>query len=140
MIEYKRFCAERIDEVYEIYEANRWGSYLHDKEKLRRAFEQSLYILGAFENDRLVGFVRCVGDAEYIIYVQDLVLAPSYFRKGIGRELMKRASEAYPDVRQFVLITDRDDEGANAFYRAIGLSNDCNGFPVNTYFRVNTDE
>lgn len=138
MIEYKKFSSELIDEVYEIYEANKWENYLNDKERLSGAFERSVYILGAFENDRLVGFVRCVGDSEYILYVQDLIVKPSHQRKGIGRELIGKVSEAYPDVRQFVLITDRDDEVSNSFYKAIGLSKDCNGYPVNAYFRAKT--
>lgn len=135
MIEYRSFCDEMIDEVYETYKENGWESYLKDKKKLCRAFRQSLYILGAFENGSLVGFVRCVGDAEYIIYIQDLIVKPSHFRKGIGSELIRRVSEKYAGVRQFVLITDREDSAANAFYRSVGLVPDINGFPVNIYFR-----
>ena len=48
---------------------------------------------------------------------------------------MKQTSDHFPAVRQFVLITDRDDETANAFYRAIGLAEDFNGYPINHYFR-----
>lgn len=135
MIEYRSFCDDSIDEVYGIYKENHWESYLKDKAKLCRAFRQSLYVLGAFENGSLVGFVRCVGDEEYIIYVQDLIVKPSHFRKGIGSELIRRVSEKYAHVRQFVLITDREDAAANAFYRSVGLVSECNGFPVNTYFR-----
>lgn len=135
MIEYGEFRLDYLDDAYRIYEENGWKNYLHDTDKLSRAFRQSLYILGAFEDDRLVGFVRCVGDAEYILYVQDLIVKPSHQRKGIGRELMRRVSEAFPAIRQFVLITDRDDEVSNAFYQAIGLSSDCGGYPINVYFR-----
>lgn len=136
MIEYKEIRSEYMEEAYKIYEENHWESYLHHKDKLTRAFEKSLYIVGAFENDRLVGFARCVGDAEYILYVQDLIVKPEYQRKGIGKELMRLVSEAFPTVRQFVLITDADDKISNEFYQAIGMSRDCNGYPINTYFRT----
>ena len=135
MIEYREFGSELIDEAYKIYEENRWESYLNNKAKLSRAFESSLLVIGAFEDGRLVGFVRCVGDAEYIVYVQDLIVRPTHHRQGIGRELMKLASDAFPAVRQFVLITDSDDAVSNAFYKAIGMSPDCNGYPINAYFR-----
>ena len=95
MIEYKPFGSERIEEIYKIYEENEWSSYLGDKEKLVRAFNNSLYILGAFDKDHLIGFVRCVGDDEYIVYVQDLVVLSAYHRKGIGRKLMETVSERY---------------------------------------------
>lgn len=136
MIEYRQFGAERLEEVCRIYEENGWKSYLGDPERLSRAFEKSLYLLGAFEDGRLIGFARCVGDAEYILYVQDLIVSPARQRKGVGRELMRRVSEVFPAVRQFVLITDRDDASSNAFYRAIGLSSSCGGYPINTYFRT----
>ena len=135
MIEYREFNSALIDEVHEIYEANKWESYLGNKEKLARAFDRSLYIIGAFDSEKLVGFARCIGDGEYILYVQDLIVHPSYFRRGIGRGLMKMVSARFPSVRQFVLITDEDDPDSNAFYRAIGLVEKCNGYPVNHYFR-----
>ena len=139
-IEYQEFGSERIEEVYKIYEENEWTSYLGDKDKLVRAFDRSLYILGAFDDNKLVGFVRCVGDDEYIVYVQDIVVLSAYHRKGIGRELMKRVSERYPLIHQFVLITDQDDEVSNAFYKAIGMSENCNGYPINHYFRIKNNE
>lgn len=135
MIKYKEFGSERIEEVYEIYEENQWESYLGNKDKLTVAFKQSLFIFGAFENDKLVGFVRCIGDGEYILYVQDLIVKSSHHRKGIGRELMKQVFQKFSDVYQLVLITDRDDEIANTFYQSIGMVTVCNGYPVNHYFR-----
>ena len=135
-MEYREFGSERIDEIVEIYRANGWTSYLGDRDRLVGAFDSSLYVLGAFEDGQLVGFVRCVGDGEFILYVQDLIVLPSHVRRGIGRELMRRVSERYPNVRQFLLITDEADEAANAFYRAIGMTRDLGGFPVNLYFRA----
>lgn len=135
MIEYREFRSERIEEIYQIYKENQWESYLKDKDKLARAFEQSLFVIGAFEDDHLVGFARCIGDNEYILYVQDLIIKPSHYRKGIGKELINRVSQKYSNVRQFVLITDKEDKVANAFYQAVGLVQECNGYPVNHYFR-----
>ena len=135
MIEYMEIRSEFTDDVYKLYEENQWNAYLDDKEKIARALDHSLCMIGAFENEQLVGFVRCVGDGEYIVYIQDLIVKPSHFGRGIGRELMNRISEKYPVVRQFVLITDATDEAANNFYRSIGLVNEFKGFPVTHYFR-----
>ena len=135
MIEYRPFGAELTEEAALIYRKNGWESYLGDQEKLARAFRQSTWLLGAFDGDRLVGFARCVGDGEYILYVQDLIVLPAYQRQGVGRRLMELVSERFSGVRQFLLITDKDDETSNAFYRAIGMVPDCNGYPVNHYFR-----
>lgn len=121
MITYKEFGTERINEVVKIYERAGWSAYLSDHEKLVRAFENSLYILGAFEETRLVGFIRCVGDGEHILYVQDLIVDVEFKRRGIGKALLQKVMERYADVRMFTLITDAGDEQANAFYQAVGM-------------------
>ena len=135
MLTYREFGAECLAEVQEIYVACGWTSYLGDEEKLRRALGRSLFLLGAFEDGALVGFVRCVGDGEHILYVQDLIVTPAMQRKGIGRELMRQVSERFAGVRQFLLITDAEDAVSNAFYRAIGLKTMPGGCPCTAYFR-----
>ena len=132
---YREFGAECLAEVREIYAACGWTNYLEDEETLRRALEQSLFLLGAFEDGALVGFVRCVGDGAYILYVQDLIVTPALQRKGIGRELMRQVSERFAGLRQFLLITDAEDAVSNAFYRAIGLKTTLGGYPCIAYFR-----
>ena len=135
MIEYREFGSRLIEDIYRIYEENGWSAYLSDKDKLIRSFDKSLYILGAFDEEKLVGFIRCVGDDEYIVYIQDLIIRPEYQRKGIGKKLMELTSKRFSSVRQFVLITDKNDEVSNAFYQAIGLTEEFNGYPITHYFR-----
>ena len=127
MLTYREFGAECLAEVQEIYAACGWTSYLGDEDKLRRALERSLFLLG--------GVVRCVGDGEHILYVQDLIVRPALQRKGIGWALMRQVSERFAGVRQFLLITDAEDAVSNAFYRAIGLKTTLGGYPCTAYFR-----
>ena len=121
MIEYKQVSAALLKDIKTLYEQHGWLAYLQDDAKLKRAFDSSLYMLGAYDGDELVGFIRCVGDGGHIVLVQDLIVAPDYQRTGIGRALMKQISEKYADVRMFMLVTDAQDENANAFYQAIGM-------------------
>lgn len=123
-----------MDEALAIYENAGWRAYLGDREKLARAFGNSLYLLGAFDGDRLVGFIRCVGDGEHIVYAQDVIVHAEYRRRRIGKELMRRAMEEYRHVRMFTLITDAADEDANAFYRSMGLKS-CVENGILGYFR-----
>jgi len=134
MIEYKEFDVKYIDEVTKIYEKAGWLAYLGDKEKLIRTFNNSLYIIGAFEENKLVGFIRCVGDGEHIVYVQDLIIDVEYKRQGIGRALIDKVMDKFSSVRMFTLITDLADEVSNSFYKAIGFKKlDDNGLVG--YFR-----
>ena len=114
---------------------NWWTAYLDDVEKLKRLFKNSLYVLGAFDNGLLVGFIRCVGDGEHIIFIQDLIVAPDYYRQGIGKKLYSLASNHFKDVRTFLLITDADDTRSNSFYQAMVMTDNNKTCPLKTYIR-----
>ncbi|MDD6034331.1 MAG: GNAT family N-acetyltransferase [Oscillospiraceae bacterium] len=127
-IRLRPFGSERLDEIKALYENAGWTAYLQNDDKLLRAFDSSLYTLGAFADGRLVGFARCVGDGEHIVYLQDLLVDIPWQRRGIGRRLMEQVLEHYHGVRMFLLCTDAGDDGANAFYRALGLTSPDSGY------------
>lgn len=89
--------------------------------KLINAFHKSLYILTAWDKDKLVGLIRVIGDGQFIIYIQDLLVAEEYQRRGIGSNLLKKVLEKYKKVRQKILLTDNTEE-TNAFYKASGFN------------------
>lgn len=62
-----------------------------------------------------------MGDGLTIVYLQDILVAPSHQRLGIGRELLRRVFEPYSEVRQKVLLTD-DEPGQRLFYEAMGFT------------------
>lgn len=134
MISYKEFDSSLLSEVKEIYARQQWNSYLKNDEKLRVAFDNSLYLLGAFDGEFLVGFVRCVGDGEHIVLVQDLIVRPGYQRKGIGTALFQAVWDKYIDVRMFQVITDIEDIVDNHFYQSFGMKKLVDGHMVG-YFR-----
>ena len=134
MIVYKEFGRELLEMVKEIYQEEGWYAYLGNDEKLARAFQNSLYILGAFEGEKLIGFVRCVGDGEHILLVQDLIVDKKHRRQGIGTTLFKAAWDKYADVRMFQVVTDLYDEADNHFYQSLGMRKLVEGDMV-SYFR-----
>ncbi|CEK34988.1 acetyltransferase [[Clostridium] sordellii] len=121
MINYKEFDSSMIEEIKDIYKKESWNAYLKDDEKLIRAFDNSLYIMGAFDNCKLVGFIRCVGDGEHILVVQDLIVEPKYQQRGIGTYLFKTIMQKYSNVRMFMVVTDLEDIVDNKFYKSFNL-------------------
>lgn len=109
-----------ITQILELYEANKWGAYTEDPHTLIDGIAQSLYSLGAYDGDKLVGLIRVIGDGETIIYIQDILVLPEYYRKGIGTSLMQRVLLKYQDVRQINLTTD-NTEKQRAFYESLGF-------------------
>ncbi len=134
-IEYREFdFAPYIERIKEIYAEEGWYAYLQDDEKLKRAFENSFYLLGAFDSKKLIGFLRCVGDGEHIILIQDLILDKAYRRKKIGSTLFKMTSEYFQNARMFHVVTDIRDVADNAFYRSFGMKKLADGDMI-SYFR-----
>ena len=121
MIEYKELTSASLEAIKSLYQQHGWLAYLQDDAKLARAFDQSLYTLGAYDGEELVGFIRCVGDGEHIVLVQDLIVAETHLRQGIGKTLMQNIYEHFSDVRMLMLLTDAMDERANAFYQSLGM-------------------
>lgn len=120
MITYQEFGCECLDQVMRLYTAENWTVY-QDPHQLRRAFERSLYVLGAFEGETLLGMIRCIGDGEYDLYVSDLIVAREHRQLGIGTTLLSAAMKKYGHVENFVLMTGLEEAANNRFYRSMGM-------------------
>ena len=100
---------ERAEEkdIYNLYKDVGWKLYTDSFKELLLGIDSSLYVLYAYDGDRLVGLIRVVGDGYTIVYVQDLLILREYQSKGIGSALLNRVFEKYSQVRQKLLLTDR---------------------------------
>ena len=117
------------DQVIHLYENAGWISYTNDPDKLMQAIENSLKVISAWDQDKLVGLVRVVGDGLSILYVQDILILTDYKRMGIGSELMNAVMTEFKDVRQKVLLTE-DAEETRKFYEALGFKSCDDGITV----------
>ena len=63
------------------------------KEQAKKALENSLYTVVAYENGKPVGMGRVVGDRAVICYVQDLIVIPEYQSRHIGSLLIEHIIE-----------------------------------------------
>ena len=130
----KPYSLYKEAEILPLYESVGWVFYCKHPEVLEKAFANSLCVLAAYEHDRLVGLIRCVGDGYTILFIQDLLIYPAYQRRGIGTALMNALLEKYPHVYQIELATD-NTEKTIAFYKSFGFHNltdlGCCGFLKN---------
>ena len=107
-------------EILPLYASVGWTAYTDQPETLRRGFENSLLTLAAYEENRLIGVLRAVGDGQTIVFVQDLLILPEYQRRGVGTALLRELLSRYPQVRQIELTAD-DSPSLLAFYRKTGF-------------------
>ena len=109
------------DEILSLYSSVGWTAYTDNPDSLLRGIRNSLLTLAAFDEDRLLGLIRCVGDGETIIYVQDILVYPEFQRRGIGSALLRELLGRFPNVRQTVICTD-PEERTLAFYKSLGFA------------------
>lgn len=104
-----------------LYEDAGWASYLKNDTAFKDMFTKSLDVLGAYENDELIGLVRVVGDDNHIVYIQDILVLKNHQRQGVGNALINTILNRYSHVRQIVLMTDATDAAACKFYQNNGF-------------------
>ena len=81
-------------------------------------FINSTLVISAWEGDRLIGAVRVLSDRVIRSVIYDLVVDPEFQNKGIGKELIKRCIEHYPNSEWLVQTT----EEIASYYERIGFA------------------
>lgn len=131
MIKYKYGPVKESEKIYDLYKDVGWIAYTQDFTSLLKGMENSLSIITAWDEDKLVGLIRVIGDGETIIYVQDILVLEEYQGCGIGSKLLSDIFIRYESVRQKILLTDRLEKNIK-FYEKNGMKDvsdlDCVAF------------
>ena len=130
MINITKESSVSVDDVLPLYQAVGWTNYTNQPQMLEQALSHSLATYLARDGEEIVGLVRLVGDGFSSVFVQDLIVLPSYQRQGIGSNLMKQALADYKDAYQIQLATEQTEKNLG-FYRSLGFETlstyDCTG-------------
>ena len=130
MINIRKEMSVSIDDVLHLYQAVSWTNYTNQPQMLEQSLAHSLAIYVARDGEEIVGLVRLVGDGFSSVFVQDLIVLPSYQRQGIGSALMKEALGDFKDAYQVQLATEQTEKTLG-FYRSLGFETlstyDCTG-------------
>ena len=130
MITVRKQGVVTLDNILHLYQAVGWTNYTNQPQRLEQALSHSLATYLARDGEEIVGLVRLVGDGFSSVFVQDLIVLPSYQRQGIGSNLMKEALADYKDAYQIQLATEQTEKTLG-FYRSLGFETlttyDCTG-------------
>ena len=130
MIKITKETSVSIGDVLPLYQAVGWTNYTNQPQMLEQSLAHSLATYLARDGEEIVGIVRLIGDGFSSVFVQDLIVLPSYQHQGIGSALMKKALGDFKDVYQVQLATD-ESEKTLGFYRSLGFETlstyDCTG-------------
>jgi ribosomal protein S18 acetylase RimI-like enzyme len=87
-----------------------------------RLERHALTWVGAFSNDRLVGFVQVCWDGGAHAFVLDTAVHPEYSRQGIGQQLVRAAVEEASAAGCEWLHVDYEPHLADFYLKACGFS------------------
>ncbi len=120
-------------EILNLYKSVGWTNYINNPKMLENAYVNSLRILGAYEDEKLIGIIRVVGDGHSVVFIQDLLVYPEYQRQGVGTALLKQILLDYKHVYQKHLLTENTEKTIQ-FYKSLGFTMDtdmeCRAFSI----------
>jgi GNAT superfamily N-acetyltransferase len=94
-----------LDQLTILFNAVGWERRTADRDRLAQLVRGSLYVVSAWEGDRLVGFARAISDGATNAYISTVAVLPAYQKRGIGRAIIQRLL-AGRDGIQFVLHSE----------------------------------
>ena len=119
----KKYSDYKEEEILTLYGSVGWSNYTNRPDMLRQAFQHSLVIYGAYDQGKLIGLIRMVGDGHSVILFQDILILPQYQGLGIGTALVNYVLNEYEDVYQKLLFTEQTPETIG-FYKSLGFHMD----------------
>ncbi len=111
-----------VNEFNYLYEEVGWGAYSYECSK--KALDNTLYSISIYDEDKIIGFGRLIGDGICFIYIHDVMVVPSFQSQGIGSMIMnkllekvKEIKEENPSVRTYLGAS----AGKEGFYEKFGF-------------------
>lgn len=113
---------KNVEEFSYLYDAVGWGSY--DEEVSKKALDNSFYTISIYDNDKIIGFGRLVGDTICFLYVHDVMVLPEYQSKKIGTMVMNKLLEKIKEVKKenpFLRVYTGASKDKEGFYEKFGF-------------------
>lgn len=110
-----------VEEFNYLYDAVGWGHY--DEAISQIALDNTFYSVSIYDDDKIVGYGRLIGDQICFIYVQDVMVVPEYQGQQIGTYIMKILEDKIREIRAVnpdVRVYLGSSKGKEEFYRKCG--------------------
>ena len=79
------------EEFNNLTEAVDWGT--RENKIIEEALKHTLYSLCVYDENKLIGYGRIIGDKTIFLYIQDIMVIPEYQGKKIGTGIMNKLIE-----------------------------------------------
>ena len=97
------------EQVLKLFVAVGWSDGFETPEMIQKGYSipwiNSTLVVSAWDGGRLIGAVRVLSDTMFRSIIYDLMVLPEYHNKGIGKELVRRCIEHFPNSEWLVQTT-----------------------------------
>lgn len=107
-----------IEEFNYLYDAVGWGCY--DDNVSQIALDNTFYSISIYDNDKIIGYGRLIGDGICFLYIHDIMVVPSYQNKKIGTMVMNKLIEKIEEIKKqnpYLRVYLGASKGKEDFYR-----------------------
>ncbi len=99
-----------------------WG--IRENNIVKEALKNTLYSLCVYDDNKLIGYGRIIGDKTIFLYIQDIMVIPEYQHKHIGTGIMENLltkineyKKINPNIRTYLGAS----KGKESFYKKFGF-------------------
>ncbi|WP_312092377.1 GNAT family N-acetyltransferase [Niallia sp.] len=96
----------KASEVIGLYKDTGWWIERTEQD-MEKMLSQTLAV-GAWENNKLIGFARAITDGIFRAFIEDVVIHSSFNRKGIGTQLIAKMIEELSNIDVISLFCEED--------------------------------
>lgn len=110
------------DEFNQLTEAVGWGR--RENVIVEEALRYTLYSVCAYDEDKLIGYGRIIGDKTIFLHIHDVMVRPEYQSMGIGTGIMNKILDKvneYRGVSSGMRVYLGASKGKEGFYEKFGF-------------------
>ena len=89
---------KNVEEFNLLYDDVGWGAY--DDNITQKALDNTFYSVSAYDDNKIVGYGRIIGDTICFLYIQDIMVKTEYQGNKIGTMIMNKLLEKINEIKQ----------------------------------------
>lgn len=111
-----------VDEYNYLFDEVGWGSY--EEEVSKKALNNTMYSVSVYDDQKIIGYGRLIGDGICFVYIHDVMVLPEYQHKKIGTKIMNKLLEKINQIKQekpYIRVYLGASKGKEKFYKKFGF-------------------
>lgn len=96
----------------------------YDEKISQQALDNTLYSISIYNDGKIIGYGRLIGDSICFIYVHDIMVVPEFQSKNIGTKIMNKLLDKISEIKKKnpnVRVYLGASKGKDEFYKHFGF-------------------